>query len=132
MSDLAADLWSRSLDSLRVARRIVSLSPDSAAASAYYAAFYAVSAHFALSGRTFRKHSAVEAAFHRDLVKKEGWPTHLGSAYSHLTQLREVGHYGGTKHVPPDEAGSAIALATDIVRAVAEAHPDAFTGLPPK
>lgn len=103
VSKVAADFWERSLDSLRVARRILSISPDSAAPAAYYAAFYAVSAHFALGGRTFRKHTALQAAVHRDLVKGEGWPAHLGSAYTLLNELRDVGHYGGTKHVTPEE-----------------------------
>ena len=129
MSKVAADFWERSLDSLRVARRILSISPDSAAPAAYYAAFYAVSAHFALGGRTFRKHTALQAAVHRDLVKGEGWPAHLGSAYTLLNELRDVGHYGGTKHVTPEEAARAIDMAEEIVRTVANEHPHDFAGL---
>ncbi len=127
MNRVAADFWERSLDSLRVAKRVVSISPDSAAPSAYYGAFYAVSAHFALDGRTFRKHSAVQAAVHRDLVKGEGWPAHLGRAYSRLNELRDVGHYGGTKHVTPEEAGRAIEMAREILQAVADLHPEVFS-----
>ena len=127
MNKVATDFWERSLDSLRAAKRVVSISPDSAAPSAYYAAFYAVSAHFALGGRTFRKHTALQAAVHRDLVKGEGWPAHLGSAYSRLNELRDVGHYGGAKHVTPEEAERAIEMAGDILQAVAELHPEAFS-----
>jgi uncharacterized protein (UPF0332 family) len=124
----ARDLWNRAQDALRVAKEVVSLSPDSAAASAYYAAFYAVSAHFALAGRTFRKHAAIDAAVHRDLVKGEGWPARLGSAYRELNRLRDVGHYGGSQHVPPEEAKRAFEMAAEIVRAVAALHPDVFSG----
>ncbi|MEA3367514.1 MAG: HEPN domain-containing protein [Planctomycetota bacterium] len=126
MSEVATDFWERCLDALRVARRALSTSPDLSAASAYYSAFYAVSAHFALGGHTFRKHTALEAAVHRDLVKGKGWPSHLGSAYSRLNELRHVGHYGGSKHVTPAEAEHAIDMAEEIVRAVADAHPQDF------
>jgi len=125
---LADHLWNRATDALRVARHELSVSPDAAAPSAYYAAFYAVSAHFALGGRTFRKHTAVESAVHRDLVKPGTWPARLGEAFSQLVELREVGHYGGVKHVPPEEAERAIGMAADILRAVADAHPEEFTG----
>ena len=69
MTRLASDLWARAEDALRLAKNDLALSADGAASWAYYAAFYAVSAHFALKGRTFRKHTAVEAAVHRDLVR---------------------------------------------------------------
>ena len=51
---------------------------DSAASRAYYAAFHAVTALFGLEGRTFAKHSALEAAVHRDLVKTGKWASDLG------------------------------------------------------
>jgi uncharacterized protein (UPF0332 family) len=129
---VAADFWSRALDALRAARGVVGISPDHAAASAYYAAFYAVSAHFAIGGRTFRKHTALEAAVHRDLVSGEGWPADVGSAYQALNRLRHIGHYGGPEHVPPEESERAIDMAEAILRAVAQARPDTFTDLPPE
>ena len=74
MNELALGLWERARDSLRVVRHDLSLSAVAAASRACYPAFYAVSAHFALSGWEFRRHSGVEAGVHRDLVKKGTWP----------------------------------------------------------
>ena len=94
MNLLAADLWERAKKALAVAKAVSTLDPDSAASRAYYAAFYAVSARFALEGKTFRKHSAVEAAVHRDLVKAGIWSTDLGQGYSRLSDTRSIGDYG--------------------------------------
>jgi len=59
MKAYAFDLWERAEDAVRVSENNLSISPDSAASRAYYAAFYAVSALFALRGVVYRKHSAV-------------------------------------------------------------------------
>ena len=49
MDALAESLWNRAKDALRVARHDLAVSPDAVASRAYYAAFYAVSAWFALA-----------------------------------------------------------------------------------
>lgn len=67
MNSEAADLWQRAVQALATARSLSST--DDAASRADYAALYAVSALFTLSGTTFSRHSAVESAVHRDLVK---------------------------------------------------------------
>jgi len=90
----ARDLWERARESLRAAQVVLPVSPDAAASRAYYAAFYAVSALFALEDRTFRRHSAVEAAVHRDLVRSGRWPAARGANYSRLFALRLTGDYG--------------------------------------
>jgi len=99
MKTYASDLWQRCGEALRVAENDLAVSPDAAASRAYYAAFYAVSALFALGGQTFRTHSGVETAVHRDLVKPGTWPVPLGADYSALVDLREKGDYGGGEHV---------------------------------
>ena len=86
----ARDLWDRATLALRLAKHDLPMSADGAASWAYYAAFYAVSALFAMEGRTF------------------------------------------SKHITPAEAENGIGMAEKILYAVAEAHPDVFTGLPPK
>ncbi len=129
MTRIAADLWARAQDAFRLAKHNFPISADGAATWAYYAAFYAVSAHFALQGRTFRKHTAVEGAVHRDLVQGGSWPKDLGQGFSDLVEMRDVGHYGGSKHVTPEEATRAIQIAGRILKAVAEANPAVFTGL---
>ena len=123
------DLWFRAKDALRAGTAVHAVSPDTAASRAYYAAFYAASALFAADGRTFKKNSAVEGAVHRDLVRTGTWPRTLGEAYSRLARLRRTADYGGGQHVPPEEAAAALAIAADVLRAVADARPDTFTDL---
>ncbi len=106
------------------------VSADAAASRAYYAAFYAVSALFAARGQIFSKHSAVEAAVHRELVRSGHWPQEHGKAYSRLSQLRARGDYGGGKHVEPADAEEALAAAHGIVRAVSSEDAALFS-LPP-
>lgn len=129
MTDLAGSLWDRARDALAVARHILPQSPDTAGSRAYFAAFYAVSAHFALKGRNFKKHSAVEAAVHRDLVKPGLWPKKFGANYSTLMELRTVGDYGDWEHISSEDAEKAIRIAGDILQAVSKANPEEFTGL---
>ena len=127
MSVQAIALWNRAGDSLRGARLLLDQLPDLAASRAYYAAFYAVSAWLTLQGREFRRHTAVEAAVHRDLVHEGLWPDRLGEEYSRLVRLRHTGDYGVEQHVEPDAALRAINVAADIVEAVAQLAPEHFS-----
>jgi len=120
------DFWQRAVEALRVAQREATLSPDASASRSYYAAFYAVSALFAVDGRTFRRHSEVEAAVHRDLVREGIWPKELGAAYTELLRLREVGDYGGGRHVIPHQAREAAKQAERILDTVSRQYPDHF------
>ena len=119
MTPAALDYWQRAREAMAVAAHDLAVSPDAAASRAYYAAFYAVSAHFAVSGRYFTKHQAVEAAVHRDLVKPELWSVELGKGYSRLAQLRVRGDYGGSRHVSASDAQEAVHLAESILETVA-------------
>ena len=129
MTELAEAFWDRAKDALRAAKHVLVVSPNTAASRSYYAAFYAVSAYFALTGRAFKKHSSVEAAVHRDLVKTGLWPKELGAEYSVLVELRSLSDYGALEQVSGQEACDATEAATDILTAVARAHPSVFTGL---
>ena len=124
-----ADLWERAKKALIVAKSLLALDSDAAASRAYYAVFYAVSARFALEDKRFTKHSAVEAAVHRDLVKPGTWPKELGEIYSELVSLRRTGDYGEGQHVPEEDAERAVAIAGEILKAVARGNPEEFTGL---
>jgi hypothetical protein len=123
----ARDLWERAAKTLTVAETILSLDPDSAASRAYYAAFYAVSAHFALQDETFARHSALEGAVHRDLVKPGIWSKELGAAYSRLSVFRWTADYGGSQHVQARDAEEAVRSAAIILQAVARLHPETFS-----
>ncbi len=127
MSLEAAGLWERAAQALHSAKNLLSGGDsDGAASRAYYAAFYAVSALFALEGKTFTKHSALESAVHRDLVKAGLWSETLGEDYTYLRETRETGDYGGAVHVTRDEADSAIQAAERILTKVRAQKRDAF------
>jgi uncharacterized protein (UPF0332 family) len=129
MTQPAESLWGRAKTALRAANHVLPVSVDTAASQAYYAAFYAISAMFALQGKSFVKHTAVEAAVHRDLVRAGIWPVELGQRFSDLVAARTIGDYGLEAHVSDEEALRAIRTAEDILKAIADAHPDAFRGL---
>ena len=95
-TDYPRSEWDRAVDALRDAHLLLFANEgfDSAASRAYYAAFHAVSALFALERRTFTKHSALEAAVHRDLVKAGRWSSDLGRDFSFCVDVRGVGDYG--------------------------------------
>jgi uncharacterized protein (UPF0332 family) len=118
MTVQAVDLWDRALQSLSTARKNLPDDPDASAFRSYYAAFYAVSALFSLRGMSFTRHSAVEAAVHRDLVKLGLWPVERGVDYSYLLNMRVTGDYGGELHVSAEEANDAIESARRILAAV--------------
>ena len=84
--------WDRAVDALRDAHLLLANGGfDGAASRAYYAAFHAVTALFALDDRMFAKHSALEAAVHRDLVKAGRWPADLGRDFRFLRQRTNEG-----------------------------------------
>ena len=128
MSPEAKDWWDRAMRALETANALAQQDPDASASRAYYAAFYAVSALFSFEQRSFRKHSELEAAVHRDLVKSGKWAVELGAAYSWLANLRHTGDYGGEIHVSLDEARVAVGKAEQILRAVRDSSPEPLKG----
>jgi uncharacterized protein (UPF0332 family) len=126
MNAEAADFWSRARQALRTAKNLERTDPDASASRAYYAAFYAVSALFALEGKTFAKHSTLRAALHRDLVKTGRWSVERGEDYSLLLKLRDTGDYGGGIHVSNAEATEAVEAARRILNAVQATSPEPF------
>jgi uncharacterized protein (UPF0332 family) len=129
VSQIPRILWDKAQESLHAAQQVLAVSAEAATSRAYYAAFYAVSAHFALEGRLFKKHTTLEAAVHRDLVRSGLWPEDLGEGFSRLVNLRYQGDYGTTERVAKGDAERAIQITKRILRAVADAHPAEFHGL---
>ncbi|MCK4659234.1 MAG: HEPN domain-containing protein [Phycisphaerae bacterium] len=111
-------LWERATTAIESARALLDIDPDGSASRAYYAAFFGVSALFAMEGRVFTKHTAVAAAVHRDLVKTGRWPVELGEIYSWLMRTRQTGDYGQDVHVKPAEAHEAADKAARILEGV--------------
>jgi uncharacterized protein (UPF0332 family) len=130
-SDYPRTEWDRAIDALRDADLLLANAGfDGAASRAYYAAFHAVTALFALDGRIFTKHAALEAAVHRDLVTDGKWPSELGRDFSFCVELRGVGDYGTEVRVDAKQAADAIASARRILVAVRDALPVDFPPVP--
>lgn len=123
--------WDRAVDALRDAHLLLANGGfDGAVSRAYYAAFHAVTAMFAFQGRTFSKHSALEAAVHRDLVKAGSWSADLGRDFSFCVELRGVGDYGAEVRVDAKQATDGITSARRILIAVRDALPADFPPVP--
>jgi uncharacterized protein (UPF0332 family) len=75
---------------------------------------------FAKFGQTYSKHSGIEAAVHRDLVRPGIIPAELGAYYSWLASLRNTGDYGGLSHVSVEDASKALSRATDFIDTIAK------------
>ena len=125
MKEYSRDLWARTTRAIQAAGRNYNDDDyDAGASRAYYAAFYAVSALFSLKGSSFNKHSAVETAVHRDLVKPGIWTVEMGADYRSLHALRSTGDYGGLEHVSSDQAEQSLQAAERILSAVKQNYPE--------
>ncbi len=80
----------------------------------------------ALQGKTFSRHSALEIAISRDLVKAGHWPVELGKTYSFLLELRATGDYGGELHVSREDIANALTGTRRILEVVHKSNPDQF------
>lgn len=89
-----------------------------------------MTALFVLDERTFTKHSALEAAVHRDLVKTGKWPADLGRDFTFCLDMRSVSDYGTEVRVDAKQAADAIEAAHRILLAVRAALPLNFPALP--
>ena len=89
---------------------------DFAASRAYYAVFYAASALLIHEGLEFRKHSGVIAAIHQRFIKSGKLEKEYGKNLNWLFELRNIGDYGVTVHVPKSEAEQAINAAMSFLQ----------------
>jgi len=126
MTQFAADEWTRATGALRAAMAVVKIDPNSAASRAYYAAYHAVTALFAMREKSFAKHSALRAAVHRDLVHTGEWPQELGQAFDDLLELRETGDYGEKIQVTTRQARDSVLSAHAILARVSFTEPALF------
>lgn len=109
----------RADESVRAAQTLLASGhADFAASRAYYAAFYAATAMLLSEGVEFRRHSGVIAAIHKRFVRSGRLDQTLGRDLNWLFELRSVGDYGETRHVPIDDAQAAIEAADRFVGAV--------------
>jgi len=124
MNAYAQAEWDRARRALASARQLAETDPDSAASRAYYAAFHALTALFALREQSFTKHAAIRAALHRDLVQPGTLSEACGRDYDFLMDLRETGDYGGLMQVTAESARKAIAKSEAFLAAVERVQPD--------
>ena len=113
------ELWQRAQESLRATNTLLAAGfPDFVAARAYYAAFYAASALLLAEGKMFRSHRGAVALIHRDYVRTGRLPVNMGRILSTLSDLRNVGDYGGATHVSRADANRALLEAQQFLEAV--------------
>lgn len=116
--EVAANL-ERAEQSLRAAKELTADGfYDIAASRAYYAAFYAATAALLSEGMEFSKHSGVVASLHQHLVKTGRLDKEHGRQLNWLFEMRNVGDYGVTAHVSPEEARQATEAAESFLIAI--------------
>jgi len=93
-SDIVRYWWSKARDSLASARREFEAGSYSYAMNRlYYAAFYGACAALLERQQSFRKHSGVRAAFHRQFIKTGLLDMKWGRLYDQLFEDRQEGDY---------------------------------------
>jgi uncharacterized protein (UPF0332 family) len=86
--------WSKAEESLLSAQReLDAMALGFAMNRTYYAAFYAVSAALLERHASFKKHSGVRAAFHREFVKSGLLDIKWSKFYDQLFEDRQEGDY---------------------------------------
>jgi len=91
---------------------------DFAASRAYYAVFYAASALLLKEGLEYSKHSGVIAAVHQRFIKTGRLEKEFGKNLNWLFELRSIGDYGVTVHVPKADVELAIIAAASFLERV--------------
>ena len=124
MKEFARAEWDRALRTLTSAKQLNERDPDSSASRSYYAAFHALTAIFALQDKTFKKHSSLRSAFHKEFIKSGKFSTDLGRAFDFLMDIRETGDYGGLVQVSKSDAEMSISKAELIINEVKKHCPD--------
>ena len=120
MKGFARNQWERAQRTIKSAVTLLESDPESAVSRAYYAAFHALTALFALRSRSFKKHTALRAALHKDLIKADQWPVERGRDYDFLMDLREISDYSGVGRVSEENARRAVEAAQRIIAACRE------------
>jgi len=93
-SHLVQYWWSKAEASLSSAKRELDANEYNFAMNRiYYAAFYAVSAALLNRGTSFKKHTGVRAAFHREFIKAGLLDTEWAKFYDRLFEDRQEGDY---------------------------------------
>ena len=93
-ADVVRYWWSKAQESLASAQREAEAGAFAFAMNrVYYAAFYSVSAALLDRQTSFKKHSGVRAAFHREFIKNDILDSSWGKFYDQLFEDRQEGDY---------------------------------------
>ncbi|MGQ9755827.1 MAG: HEPN domain-containing protein [Desulfotomaculales bacterium] len=90
-----------------------------AASRAYYAMFHAAQAALLGRGLSFSKHTAVIAAFGRELAKPGLVPAHLHRYLLDAFDLRQISDYGAPGAVGREQAAAVLTRAEEFIASVA-------------
>jgi uncharacterized protein (UPF0332 family) len=71
----------------------------------------------------YQKHRSVIAAIHKFLAKTGKLVKENGKNLHWLFELRSIGDYGDTRHVPQEDAANAITVAQSFVAAIRKLLP---------
>ena len=86
--------WSKAEESLESAKREYQAgSYNFTMNRLYYASFYGVCAALFERGLSFRKHSGVRSAFHKEFIKTKQLDVNYGKLYDQLFEDRQEGDY---------------------------------------
>ena len=119
---ILAKYWLEKADeSLRAAQLSLTADmPSIAVNRLYYAVFYAASAFMAARGMDYGKHSAVQAAVHRNLIKTCLMPREMGQIYGRLFNARQDGDYKAFAIFEVEEVNEELAPATEFINRIRE------------
>jgi uncharacterized protein (UPF0332 family) len=103
--DLAKFWFEKADDSLAAAKELHERGREDAALNrAYYAAFYAATAAFALRKKQFKRHSSLRSAVHEDLVRSGELAAKWAGVFDRLSEARQRADYIALVHIEADEA----------------------------
>lgn len=115
-SDDTLALIEKGKESLSVARELLQQGhADFAASRAYYAMFYVAQALLLHIGQSYSKHSMVIAAFGREYTKTGILDRRFHRWLIDAQDLRNIGDYGVSIHVPGEKAESVCAWAQELI-----------------
>ena len=113
--------WSKAEESLASAQReFVAGAHTFAVNRLYYAAFYGVCAALLERRQSFRKHSGVRAAFHREFIRTGLLDVQWGKLYDRLFEDRQEGDYIALIAFEPEYVTSQIEFCREFLNAL---HP---------
>jgi uncharacterized protein (UPF0332 family) len=92
---------------------------ESAVSRIYYAMFFCAEAALLTKGLSFSSHKGVISAFGEHFIKTGIFEKNFGRELNRAFEKRQVGDYGYTFVIEPDEADALLKSGTEFVNSVA-------------